>query len=203
MNLKEQTVIFIKSEAIQRHLIGDIIKRFEQIGLKLTACKMLAPTSEQMAKHYPDSEEWLKSCGQKTYDNLIAQGVKPEMGPVDLAKRTRQRLIDYFVDRPLIAMVWEGPNAIALGRKKAGSTNPLEAVNGSIRGDFSTDSYETADGLGRCLQTIVHASGSATDAENEINIWFSKDEILDYDLIDEKIIYEKEWGEIKKSKIIM
>ena len=198
MELKEQTVIFIKSEAIQRYLIGDIIKRFERIGLKLTACKMLAPTKKQMAKHYPDSQEWYQSNGQKTYDNLVARGIKPEMGPKDLAKRTRQRLIDYFVGRPLIAMIWEGPNAVVLGRKNCGATNPLEAVSGSIRGDFSMDSYEMADGLGRCIQTIVHASGSIEDGQKEIKIWFKSNEILNYDIISEKIIYEKDWGRIKE-----
>ena len=200
MNLKEQTVIFIKSEAIQRQLIGEVVKRFEQLGLKMTACKMIAPTKEQMAAHYPDSDEWYQSNGQKTYDNLVARGIKPEMGPEDLAKRTRQRLIDYFVNRPLIAMVWEGPNAIKLGRKIAGATNPVEAEIGSIRGDYSCDSYEIADGLERSIETIIHASGSTEDAQHEIKIWFANDEILNYDLLLEKIIWEKDWGRIKKSK---
>ncbi len=198
--IKERTFVAIKPESIQRHLIGEIMSKFERRGLKLIACKLAVPTRKQMEEHYPDDEEWYISSGTKTYENYKARGIEPDVGPIDLAKRTRRRCIDHFLDRPMMMMVWEGPHACALGRKTAGATNPLAADIGSIRGDYSTESYEMADDLDRTIHTLVHASGSPEEAEREIKIWFKSDEILDYDLITETVIYTQEWGKVRKNK---
>lgn len=195
---KERTLIAIKPESIQRHLIGEFISKFEKRGLKMVACKMVAPSKEQVEKHYPDDEEWYLSNGTKTYENYKAKGIDPGMGPIDLAKLTRKRLVEHFTDRPVIFMIWEGPHACALGRKTAGATNPLAADIGSIRGDYSMESYELADDIGRVVHTLIHASGSALEAEREIKIWFKDDEILDYDLVTETVFYSKDWGKVKK-----
>jgi nucleoside-diphosphate kinase len=192
-------VIAIKPESIQRHLIGEFMSKFEKRGLKLVACKLIAPTKQQVEKHYPDDEEWYISNGTKTYENYKAKGIDPGMGPIDLAKLTRKRLVEHFTDRPVIFMIWEGPHACALGRKTAGATNPLVAEIGSIRGDYSMESYELADDLERVVHTLVHASGSAPEAENEIKIWFKPEEILDYELVTENVFYTKDWGKIKKN----
>jgi len=196
----ERTLIAIKPESIQRHLIGEFIAKFEKRGLKMVACKMIAPTKEQVEKHYPDDEAWLVSSGTKTWQNYKDKGIDPGMTPVELARRTRERLVDHLTNRPIILMAWEGPHAVALGRKTAGTTNPLVADIGSIRGDYSTESYEIADGIGRAIHTLVHASGSSKEAEAEIKLWFRPDEILDYDLILEDVFYERDWGRIKKNK---
>ncbi len=196
---KERTLIAIKPESIQRHLIGEFITKFEHRGLKMVACKMVAPTKKQVEKHYPDDEDWYTSSGTKTFENYKSRGIDPGLGPIDLAKRTRKRLIEHLVDRPIILMVWEGPHACALGRKTAGATNPLIADIGSIRGDYSTESYEMADDIERAIHSLVHASASPEEAEKEIKIWFSEDELLNYDLVTETVLYEKEWGKIKKA----
>ncbi|OGD57167.1 hypothetical protein A2V71_01950 [Candidatus Berkelbacteria bacterium RBG_13_40_8] len=198
--MKERTLIAVKPESIQRHLIGEFVSKFERRGLKLVAAKLITPTKEQVEKHYPDDEAWYVSSGTKTYENYKEKGVDPGMGPVELAKRTRRRLIEHLTDRPLLLMIWEGPHAVALGRKTAGATNPLIADIGSIRGDYSTESYEMADDIERAIHTLVHASGSQKEAEEEIRIWFSPSEILNYDLVTEKVFYEKEWGKVKRVK---
>lgn len=195
----ERTLIAIKPEGIQRHLIGEFISKFERRGLKMVACKLIAPTKEQVGLHYPDDEEWYVSSGTKTWQNYKDKGIDPGMTPVELAERTRQMLIDHLSDRPILMMIWEGAHAVALGRKTAGATNPLVADIGSIRGDYSTDSYEASDELGRAIESLVHASGSVEEAQTEIKIWFKPEEILDYDLIDEDVFYGKNWGKIKKS----
>lgn len=195
---KERTLIFIKPESIQRHLIGEFICKFEKRGLKLIASKLVAPTKEQVEKHYPDDEAWYVSSGTKTLENYQARGIDPGMSAIELAKVTRQRLIDHLTDRPILLMVWEGPHACALGRKTAGSTNPLTADIGSIRGDYSMESYELADNIERASHTLVHASGSPAEAEVEIKIWFKENEILNYELVTETVLYEKNWGKIKK-----
>lgn len=193
----ERTLIGIKPESIQRHLIGEFIQKFERRGLKLVAMKFIAPTKEQVGKHYPDDESWYVATGTKTLENYKAKGIDPGKTPIELAKEVRARLMDHLTDRPVIWMIWEGPHACALGRKTAGATNPLIADIGSIRGDYSLESYELADDLDRVVHTLIHASGSAEEAEQEIKIWFSEKEILDYDLVTETVFYEKDWGRIK------
>lgn len=193
----ERTLIAIKPESIQRHLIGEFIQKFEKRGLKLVAMKLIAPTKEQVGKHYPDDESWYVATGTKTLKNYQEKGIDPGKGPVELAKEIRERLMEHLTDRPVIFMIWSGPHACALGRKTAGATNPLIADIGSIRGDYSIESYELADDLNRVVHTLVHASGSAKEAEAEIKIWFSDDEILDYDLVTETVFYEKGWGKVR------
>ena len=194
----ERTVVFIKPESIQRHLMGEFINRFERRGLKLVACKLIAPTAEQVGKHYPDDESWLIPTGEKALKSYKEKGIDITAGPIEVATQIRNRLIEHFADRPLLVTVWQGPNAIAIGRKTAGATNCLLAEVGSIRGDFSMESYDLADALERPIHTLVHASGAVEEAENEIKIWLSEQEILDYDLLDETVIYEKNWGKVKR-----
>jgi len=194
----EQTLIAIKPEAIQRHLIGELIAKFEKRGLKMVASKMVAPKVDQVGEHYPDDEAWYISSGTKTFENYKAKGIDPGMTPIELAKRTRETLMEHWVDRPVLLMIWEGPHAIALGRKTAGATNPLTADIGSIRGDYGSDSYEASDVLERAIHSLVHASGSVEEAQTEIAIWFKPEEVLDYDLIDEDIFYDKDWGKVKR-----
>ncbi|MDH4358337.1 MAG: nucleoside-diphosphate kinase [Candidatus Berkelbacteria bacterium] len=196
----EKTLIAVKPESIQRQIVGELICKFEKRGLKMVACKMVAPTEKEVSRHYPDDQEWYVSSGTKTWENYKSKGIDPGMTPVELAKRTRKRLLDHLTDRPLLLMVWEGPHAVALGRKTAGSTNPLVADIGSIRGDYSTESYEIADDLERAIHTLVHASGSIEEAEEEIAIWFKPDEVLDYDLITEDVFYSHDWGRVKRHK---
>ncbi len=194
----EKTLIAIKPEAIQRRLMGEIISKFEKRGLKMVACKMVAPTEEEVGKHYADDEAWYLSSGTKTYNNYKDKGIDPGMTPVELGKRTRQMLLDHLANRPVLFMIWEGPHAVALGRKTAGATNPLVADIGSIRGDYSTESYEMSDELGRAIHSLVHASGSVEEAEAEIAIWFTPEELYDYEMIDEHVFYGKDWGKVKK-----
>jgi len=194
----QRTLIFIKPEAIQRHLIGEFFSKFEKRGMKLVACKLIAPTREQIGKHYPDDESWYADTGTKTLKSYAEKGIDTGLTAVEMGKKIRQKLVNYFADRPLVATVWEGTHAVALGRKTAGSTNPLMADIGSIRGDYSMESYDLADELDRPVHTLIHASGSPEEAEREIKLWFKPEEILDYDLIIEDLFYAFDWGRVKK-----
>ncbi|MCX6810529.1 MAG: nucleoside-diphosphate kinase [Candidatus Berkelbacteria bacterium] len=195
----ERTMIAIKSESIQRHLIGELLTKFENRGMKMVACKLVAPDAELIGKHYADDESWYVSSGTKTRANYEAKGEKNLLEPAEYGRLTRAKLMDSLRDRPILAMIWEGPHAVALGRKTAGATNPLAADIGSIRGDYSTDSYEMSDETGRAIQSLVHASGSVEEAEAEIKIWFKPEDILDYELVTETVIYAKDWGRVKKA----
>jgi len=196
----ERTVIAVKPEAIQRGLIGELISKFEKRGLKMIACKMTAPGADVIGQHYADDEDWYVSSGTKTRANYEAKGEKNLLEPREYGVMTREKLLESLRDRPIIMMIWEGPHAVALGRKTAGATNPLIADIGSIRGDYSHDSYEVSDDTGRAIQTLVHASGATDEAEREIEIWFRPEEILDYDMVLEEVFYGKDWGRVKKQK---
>lgn len=194
----EQTVVFIKPESIQRGLIGEFIGRFEKRGLKLVACKMIAPTADQVSRHYPDDEAWLTQNGEKAMKSYQEKGIDPGMTVIELAQRTRKRLIEHFADRPLLVTVWEGPHAAAMGRKTAGATNCMVADVGSIRGDYSMESFDFADLLERPIYTLVHASGTAEEAQDEIKIWLDPSDILDYEMVTDNVIYSKDWGKVKR-----
>lgn len=190
----EQTFIAVKSDAIQRHLIGEIIKRFENRGLKLIAIKMIVPTEEQLSKQYPDTTAWKENVGNKTIASKVAKGETETRSAMEIGEWVRNMILSDVVGKPLIGMVWEGPHAAALGRKTVGSTNPLDADVGTIRGDYTVESYALADLLGHPIRNLVHASGDVQEAKDDIATYFTPDEIIDYRLIVETVLYEDGWG---------
>jgi nucleoside-diphosphate kinase len=199
--IKEQTFIAIKAEGIQRHLIGEIISRFERRGLKLVAMKMMIATAAIVEQHYPDSDDWYIPTGTKTIEGAAKRGIIMTETPKEVATVIRENLIDHFLDRPIVCMVWEGAHAVQIGRKTVGATNPLDAAPGTIRGDLTVDSYELADKNNRVVRTIVHASGEVDEAKKEIALWFKPEELIDYDMISAEIMYGSDWGRVnKKSK---
>ncbi|MDD5032817.1 MAG: nucleoside-diphosphate kinase [Candidatus Pacebacteria bacterium] len=188
---KEKTLVLIKPDGIQRSLIGDIIKRFERIGLKLCAVKMLVPKKDFVEKHYTVDPEWRRVTGEKTIKSYKAQGkTPPSENPLDITEAILKRLTEYMSSGPVIAMVWQGAHAIKLVRKLVGGTEPLSSDTGTIRGDFVLDSYEMSDGDERCIRNLVHASGSVEDAQKEIALWFLPDEVINYRLVQEGILYD-------------
>lgn len=190
----EKTFISVKSEGIQRRLIGEVIRRFERRGLKLVACKLAIATREQVERLYPDDEVWYENCGRKTLEGYQKRGKVDTRTPREIGVWVREKVIKEFVGRPVLAMVWQGAHAVELGRKTVGITNALEAVPGTIRGDFSTDSYMLADLQERPVRTIVHASGSTEEADKDISIWFGEEEIVNYPLLEEEVLYGDSWG---------
>lgn len=158
---KERTFVAVKPDGVQRGLIGEVIKRFERVGLKLVGIKMLVPTGEHIEKHYEKIDE-----------------------------KIRQHLVKFMTSGPVVAMVWEGAHSIKLVRKLVGKTEPLSSDVGTIRGDFVLDSYEMSDGDGRAIRNIIHASGNLEEANEEIALWFKPSEIINYRLVQEEIIYD-------------
>jgi len=157
----EQTLVLIKPDGVQRGLIGEIIKRFEQRGLKIVGMKMIHVDKTFAGKHY--TESITKKHGEKV----------------------RNYLLDYITSTPVIALTIQGSNAIALVRKIVGSTYPGEADIGTIRGDFAhvSKAYAKMKSQGH---NLVHASENKEDAKKELALWFSIDEIHDYRLAAEE-----------------
>ena len=190
-NKQEKTLVLIKPDGVQRSLIGEVIKRYESCGLKLVALKMLIPSKELALKHYSIDPEWAFKTGTKSIEAATARGEKLWTDdPVKYAEKIRETLKVYMASGPIVAMVWQGMNAVGVVRKITGSTEPLNSVPGTIRGDYTIDSYHAADSDKRAVRNIIHASGSVEEAEKEMAIWFKPEEILSYRLVSEEIIYD-------------
>jgi len=188
---KEKTLVIIKPDGVQRSLIGEIIKRHERIGLKLIAMKFVIPTVEMVECHYTVDPEWLIKVGEKTIAGYKAKNLPPPSNdPIVNGKTVLKRLCKYMKSGPVVAMIWQGAHAVPIVRKIIGSTEPMSSDVGTIRGDFVTDSYIMSGADDRAIRNIIHASGSAEDAEKEIKIWFNEGEVLNYRLIQEEILYD-------------
>jgi len=188
---QEKTLVLIKPDGVQRGLIGEVIKRYETCGLKLVALKMVIPTKEMALKHYSTDPDWAIKTGTKSFEAYEKQGRPlPGKDPVEFAEGIRRKLLDFMSSGPVVAMVWQGTGAVAIVRKITGSTEPLSSAPGTIRGDYTIDSYSAADTDSRAVRNIIHSSGSVDEAKAEIDVWFTKQEILSYRLSNEEIIYD-------------
>lgn len=188
---KERTFVALKPDAIQRTLIGEIIGRLERVGLKLVAMKMLVATPEQAERHYTLEEGGLLKTAQNTINGYKEKGLTPPSeDKEELARAILAGLKKFMTSGPIIIMVWEGANAVKLVRKMVGVAEPLSSGVGTIRGDYVLDSYAMADGDRRAVRNLIHASGSVAEAQNEINLWFKPEEIINYRLVQDEILYD-------------
>lgn len=197
---EERTFVIIKPDGIQRTLIGEIIKRYERIGLKLVALKMLVPTADMVSRHYTLDPEWFMNVGKKSIKGFLDKGLTPPTNdPEALAKDILGRLVKYLTSGPVIAMVWQGSHAVKIVRKVTGGTEPLTSDVGTIRGDFVLDSYQSSEVDNRSIRNLVHASGSVKEAEDEIAHWFRPEDIVDYNITSDQILYTPDLKDIFNS----
>lgn len=138
----ERTLVLVKPDGVQRGLVGEVISRLERRGLRLVAAKFMQVSQELAGTHYGIHK------GKPFYDGLIA----------------------YITSAPVMAMVWEGPNAVAAVRQTMGATRPTEAAPGSLRHDFALE-------IGR---NLTHASDTAENGEKEVALWFKPEELVNW-----------------------
>lgn len=198
----EKTLLIIKHDGVARGLMGSVISRIERVGLKLIAMEFIQSTEEMGSNHYPNTDKWLSKVGERTLKEYKEKGVDPEMllgtqNAIEIGRMVKQWLIDYIGVGPVLAMVWEGPNAVAVVRKLVGDTIPSQALAGTIRGDFGIDDPEMANEHKRPIYNIVHASGEVAEATEEIALWFANKEVFDYQVFASKFTGE---GGVIKSK---
>jgi len=190
---RERTLVIIKPDAVQRTLVGEIIQRYERLGLKIVGMKLVRPTKDLVDKHYTNDPDWIEKTGAKFIKHATEHGLRiKHPDPVKMGEHILERLSKYMTSGPVIAMVLQGLHAVPIVRKITGSTEPLQSDVGTIRGDFVLDSYEFSDIQDRSIRNLVHASGSVEEANKEIALWFTKDELINYTLVQEKILYETE-----------
>lgn len=149
----ERSLVLVKPDGVQRGLIGEVIARFERRGLRLVGAKFIQVSADLAKAHYAEHE------GKPFYDGLIA----------------------YITSAPVMAMVWEGPNAVAAIRQTVGSTRPMEAAPGTIRHDFALE-------VGR---NLIHASDKPETGEREVALWFKPEELVDWKREVDRWVFEK------------
>ena len=149
----EKSLVLLKPDAVDRGLVGEIIQRFERVGLKISGLKMVWPKKEHAAKHYTE----------------------------DLAQRRGQHVRDLMIEMltsgPIVAIALEGVEAVEQVRKMIGATEPKSAAPGTIRGDYAHVSFKHADSKKMGVYNLVHASGSPEEAVEEVKVWFSEGEL--------------------------
>ena len=160
----ERTLIVFKPDAVQRGIVGEILTRFERVGLKIVGTKMVSPDRDHFYKHYEDIGKMVTRRGEHVFNVTL----------------------DMMMAGPVIAMVLEGVEAVAVVRKIVGPTEPKSADMGTIRGDYSHISFGYADECSKGTPNLIHASGDPEEAEQEISHWFKPEELLNYVKLDEK-----------------
>jgi nucleoside-diphosphate kinase len=160
----EQTLIVLKPDVLQRGLMGEVISRFERVGLKAVAAKIVHPDRDHYFHHYETIGKMVSRRGQEAFDVTL----------------------EYMQTGPVMAMVLEGISAVENVRKMVGTTEPKSAAPGTIRGDYAHISFDYANTKGLSIPNLIHASGDVDEAKQEIAHWFTKDEIFDYSSVHDK-----------------
>ena len=158
--MKEQTLVLLKPDAVKRGLMGRIISRFEDAGLKIIGAKMVWIDEDFGKKHYAD-------VAQRRGEKVL------------------KVLLKFMTTGPILALCIEGINAVENVRKIVGGTEPKSALPGTIRGDFAHHSFKYTDELNKAIENLVHASGNVAEAEVEIKLWFNSKELHSYKTVHE------------------
>lgn len=165
----QKTLVLIKPDGVKRHLIGQIIDRFEKAGLAVVEMKMLTAPLDIAKKHYPSDEEYLKTVGQKS----VAAGDKVR-NVLEQGRKIVTSMRGFLTSGPIVAMILEGEEAVPVVRKVTGYTDPISAEKGTIRGDYGEDSILAANKENRPVYNLIHASGNPEEAKKEIELWFGR-----------------------------
>ncbi|MFZ2309925.1 MAG: nucleoside-diphosphate kinase [Patescibacteria group bacterium] len=195
---KERTFVILKPDAVQRGLMGDIITRFEKVGLKMVALKMIMAQEQQCWDHYNKDEAWFLKKGANIMKNREDLGMPIEKEALEYGKDIIRALAKFMTAGPIVPMIFEGNQAIGIVKKIVGGTEPLTSEVGTIRGDYTLDSYELSSYDDRAVRNLIHCSDLPEEAEREMKIWFTENEILSYRLVAEGIIYDVNLDGIKE-----
>lgn len=160
----EKTLVLVKPDGVQRGLVGKVISRFEDAGLKIIGMKMKWVDDDFAKRHYTE-EDIAKRHGEKVW----------------------RKMLQYIREGPVVAFVLEGVEAIEVVRKIVGVTYPKEAAPGTIRGDFCHISKAHAVKHNKHVYNIIHASANKKDAKNEVYLWFNEDELHTYKTANESL----------------
>jgi len=187
---QERSLIILKPDAVQRSLLGEIIGRFERKGLKFVAFKFVTPDEKHLFAHYNKDDAWFEKKGKIMITNLTEQGKEIEKSALEYGKDIIRAVIKEMQSSPVLAVVVEGGDAIAQVTKLVGTTEPATADIGTIRGDFTIDTYAHSTYEDRSIRNLIHCSDVPEEAEREIALWFDESELMTYTTAQERIMYD-------------
>lgn len=191
---KERTFVILKPDAVQRGLVGEIIKRFERIGLKIVGMKMHMADEKKLWDHYSKDDAWYVKKGERIIENKKSLGQTVDREPIEYGKDIIRAVVTYMSAGPMVSLVLEGNNAASVVKRLVGSTEPATADTGTIRGDFALDSYYLCDVDGsRGMRNLIHCTDPADGEgaqDREIGIWFTETELHTYRLVTEAMLYD-------------
>lgn len=187
---QERSLILLKPDTVQRSLVGEIIGRFERVGLKLSAMKLTMANEAQLLAHYNKDDSWYQRKGEGIVADMKAHNMEVTKEPLEYGKDIIRNMVRYMTVAPVIAIICEGNQSVAVVKKLTGTTEPATSDVGTIRGDFTVDSYSHATIENRGVRNLIHCSESTEEAEREIKLWFKDDEIISYATAQERIMYD-------------
>lgn len=187
---KERTFVIIKPDGVQRSLLGEIITRYERTGLKLVATRFGVADEKKLWEHYNKDDAWFLKKGTKILEDKKASGQPITKEAIEYGKDIIGQLVKFMTSGPTLMMVWEGNQAAAVIRKITGDTEPATSDVGTIRGDLTLDSYGIAAIDDRAVRNLIHCSENAEEGKREVALWFTENELLNYRLVNEQILYD-------------
>ncbi len=187
---QERTFVILKPDTVQRSLMGEVIKRFERTGLKCTAMKMTIADEPTLLKHYNKDDEWFLKKGNRIVEDMKAHNIPVDKEAIEYGRDIIRTVVHYMTAAPVVMMIWEGNKAIDIITKIVGTTEPSTADIGTIRGDYTVDSYTHSAIENRAVRNLIHCSDVPVEAEREIALWFKEEEIMNYTTAQERIMYD-------------
>ncbi|MBY0328671.1 nucleoside-diphosphate kinase [Patescibacteria group bacterium] len=187
---KERSFVIIKPDGIQRSLVGEILSRFERAGLKIVGMKFGMLDSKKIWDHYSKDDAWFESKGANIVKNLTEAGMPVEKEAIEYGKDIIRALEKFMTASPVVSIVLEGNQAVAVVKKLVGGTEPATSDVGTIRGDYTLDSYAVATVDDRAVRNLIHCSDQVVEAEREITLWFDEKDLMTYRHLNEGILYD-------------
>lgn len=188
----QRSLVLLKPDAVQRGIIGEILHRFERVGLKIIGAKFILPDQKLVEKHYKKDKAWklkigginIKDCQKYGVDVLSQFGTND---PVKIGDIINTKVCEFLLSGPVLAVVFEGVNSVEKIRSLVGPTYPVSSPPGTIRGDFGLESPYTAMIRKRSVYNLIHASGTPEEAGEEISLWFKPEELFSYKRVHEDL----------------
>jgi nucleoside-diphosphate kinase len=199
---KERTFVILKPDTVQRGLVGEVIKRFERIGLKIVGMKMHMVNEESLWAHYNKDDAWYTKKGLAIIENKKKLNMIVDKEAIEYGKDIIRAMVHYMCCSPVVSMVIEGNQAQAVVKRLVGSTEPTTSDSGTIRGDFALDSFFLCDVDGsRGMRNLIHCTDPADGEgayDREVAIWFTPEEINSYRLVSEAMLYDVNLDGVKE-----
>lgn len=187
---EERTLALIKPDGVQRSLMGEIIRRIERTGLKFVAFKLLVPNREQLVAHYNKDDAWFAAKGARVVADRKLHNLPVDKDAMDYGREIIDLIVNFMTAGPVLAFVVQGNESVAVVKKLVGATEPKTSDVGTIRGDFTVDSYDHSSVQNRAVRNLIHCSESPEEAERELKVWFKPEEIVKYRLLQEQMLYD-------------